>query len=663
MQKETVPLSLGPVEFDESAKAYAMNIGVPVRNADTGEVIGVLRGTLDISVLLNALRNIDVSGAGTIDLVDAQGIILFSETADKIMQPLPNDISELLRARKGGWQKISAANGKAELVAYSSSGWELGTILGWRLIITQDLGELRQYQVHNLIFGLLASLCVLGTGMIVTALIIKSSVALPLALVTKMGELLSSGDLVRDLSDQEKDRIRLRKDEIGAIGQAFDGLITYLQEMGLAAASIADKDLTVNVRPRSEKDELGNAFAGMVSGLRAMIGQLAESVHTTSSAANQLAIAAEQSGEATGQIATTLQQVALGTAQQTAGVHQTSASVEEMNCAIKEVAEGAQEQGKAINTTSALASRISTAIDQVADHAQVVAHDSVEAARYSSEGAKTIEATIAGMQMIKTKVGLSAQKVREMGQRSDQIGTILETIDKIASQTNLLALNAAIEAARVQTQGEKTVERLLQQHMLGAVSLLADMLASGQDLSSEDLGKLARLAQVQDFCISDSDGVIVASNQPSSLGFRFSDDPSQESSVFRPLLARRDGTVIRPVRVRDQDGKPYVYVGVSRRDRPGIVQAGTAADLVYRLGGYSRGFAVVADEVGKLAEHAKSATKEIAVMIRDLQKTVAEAVAVMENGVRDVENESARTTEASASLAAILKAVQRSASK
>ena len=51
-------------------------------------------------------------------------------------------------------------------------------------------------------------------------------------------------------------------------------------------------------------------------------------------------------------------------------------------------------------------------------------------------------------------VGLSAEKVQEMGRHSDQIGVIIETIDDIASQTNLLALNAAIEAARAGEHGK-----------------------------------------------------------------------------------------------------------------------------------------------------------------------------------------------------------------
>ena len=57
------------------------------------------------------------------------------------------------------------------------------------------------------------------------------------------------------------------------------------------------------------------------------------------------------------------------------------------------------------------------------------------------------------MQQLADKVQEAATAVSALGQRSQQIGTIVGTIEQIAAQTNLLALNAAIEAARAGEQG------------------------------------------------------------------------------------------------------------------------------------------------------------------------------------------------------------------
>jgi methyl-accepting chemotaxis protein len=240
---------------------------------------------------------------------------------------------------------------------------------------------------------------------------------------------IANGDLTQSASVQTQSLTFRSSDEMGDLANSFNAIIARLQETG-------------------------SAFVQMTTGLRNSVSQVAESAKNVSAASAQLSNAANQAGQAVTQIATTIQQVAKGTAQQTEGITRTAHSVEEMARAIDGVSKGAQEQAQAVAQSSSITSQLSKAIQQVAGNAQAVSRDSNTAAQAARSGAVTVEDTIKGMQSIKQKVGISTQKVQEMGIRSEEIGTIVVAIEDIASQTNLLALNAAIEAARAGEHGK-----------------------------------------------------------------------------------------------------------------------------------------------------------------------------------------------------------------
>jgi methyl-accepting chemotaxis protein len=70
-----------------------------------------------------------------------------------------------------------------------------------------------------------------------------------------------------------------------------------------------------------------------------------------------------------------------------------------------------------------------------------------------SESHRTAEKSLDEMSQLISRVDSLEQRMSEVERALDAIGTITETIDKIARQTNLLALNATIEAARAGDAG------------------------------------------------------------------------------------------------------------------------------------------------------------------------------------------------------------------
>jgi twitching motility protein PilJ len=86
-----------------------------------------------------------------------------------------------------------------------------------------------------------------------------------------------------------------------------------------------------------------------------------------------------------------------------------------------------------------------------------------------------------------------------------------------------------------------------------------------------------------------------------------------------------------------------------------------AAIEAARAGDAGRGFAVVADEVRKLAEHSRTATKDIAALIKAIQAETNDAVVVMEEGTKEVEVGARLADQAGKALEAISTVVRQSA--
>jgi twitching motility protein PilJ len=115
--------------------------------------------------------------------------------------------------------------------------------------------------------------------------------------------------------------------------------------------------------------------------------------------------------------------------------------------------EGAHDQARTVSRTTGTVESLSAKIDQISVSAEEAAKAGEQMRLEAHAGFARIQQIIAGMNRLRTHVDANGRKARRLGDRSEEIGTIVDLISGISSRTDMLALNATIESVRAGEHG------------------------------------------------------------------------------------------------------------------------------------------------------------------------------------------------------------------
>jgi len=326
------------------------------------------------------------------------------------------------------------------------------------------------------------SALIVGPLALMLNLMVRRMIVLPTKEALDAASNIAAGDLSQSVRVRSSDELGLLGRGLNQMTLGLKGMIENVREAARRTAAVwgevkgTSQEITGGSKGQAEAvEEVASSVNEMHFSLKEMAGNVKDLYSTSETTSSSVIEMAASSNE----VAKTI--VQLSTA-----IEDTSTAIVQMSAAVRQIAENVEVLSSAAEDTAASATEISASVKEVESNAkESAALAEAVASDAKLLGMRSIEKTIEGMSRIEATARRTADVVNRLGERAENIGSILTVIEDITDQTGLLALNAAILAAQAGEHGK------------GFAVVAAEIreLANRTAASTQEIGKLITSVQ------------------------------------------------------------------------------------------------------------------------------------------------------------------------
>lgn len=475
-QKKTI---LTAAYEDASTGQLILSAAAPVYDQSGNNIIGVAGADIALEHIEELLPAYKIGNNGFVILVMGDGTVIYHPNKE-------NEQQNLADLNVSGTVLEAIQSGEAKAIKYRAEGQGKQGYVG-------QIGDTDYYTLScmpsneyfaSLIRCIVIVILLVLTGVVILVLSIRrlaASITKPIVALNGVAQELAKGNLHVSLNVSSDNEIGELADSIQKTVDRLKEYINYIDEISYALNRLADGKLKFKL-----KYDYAGDFAKVKDAMMHISGSLQEMIEDIINSSAQV-----------------------------------SSGADELSRAAQSIAEGASTQAASVEELVATSTTVS---EQVRENTEEAHKSADETSRVNDM-----------MQQSKVQMNQMMEAMDKITETSNEVVSIIKTIEDIADQTNLLALNASIEAARAGDAGRGFAV------VASEIGSLADESAKAANTTKDLIGisiqEIERGSKLADEVVSSMQNVLDAiENVNGMIGKSAENNETQNESIEQIML-------------------------------------------------------------------------------------------------------------------------------